>query len=236
MEKINEEPTPKTSQESTSDCAICYQQNTNSCFTTHCDHTFCQDCMTKWLLVNNNCPLCRTNLTNSTNDVDDDYDDDDSFVENRSFEMTIVVPPMLNVPESMLRLGLLRAHNLTTVLNHDDTNEEFVIPNLMTNWVIQKPRTVNGWRPDDCMFRTTVAHKGVHYAIYVEPLAEDHETNNLFLASSNICYVKTYIIPLSYNSHLEIPYSKQNAKQQRKQTKYRIHKNTTQRRQRYTHH
>ena len=249
-----QKPTKETNQEnqeSTSECAICYQENTDSCFTTHCNHIFCQDCMTKWLLTNNNCPLCRTSLVsiNTTkisphtdvNHVDDDDDEDfsEEVMENTPFEMTIVVPGELDVPDTVLHSALLRAHNLTTVLNHDDDDEEYIAPDLMTSWVLQKPQTANGWRHDDQLFTTTLMHKGVVYAIYAETLAEDHQTNVWFLASSNISYVKTYIVPISFKSRntiLKLPFSKQNTKRQRKQSKYRIHRNTAQSKQRYTHH
>jgi hypothetical protein len=209
--------------------------------------------MTKWLLTNNNCPLCRTNIVNTTttkfstraetNHVDDDDDEDfsEEVMENTPFEMTIVVPGELDVPDTVLHSALLRAHNLTTVLNHDDDDEEYIAPNLMTSWVLQKPRTVNGWRHDDYMFTTTLMHKGIVYAIYAETLAEDHQTNVRFLASSNISHVKTYIVIISTGyskTRSKIPYTNQKIKQSlmRKQTKYRIHRNTAQSKQRYTHH
>ena len=253
MPTQTQKPSQIPSQKSTSECAICYQENMDSCFTTQCNHTFCQGCMTKWLLTNNNCPLCRTKIVNTTttkfspraevNHVDDDEDFSEEVMENTPFGMTIVVPPMLDVPEAVLHSALLRAHNLTTVLNHDNDDEEYIAPNLMTSWTIQKPRTVNGWRPDDHVFTTTLMHKGVVYAIYAETLAEDHQTNVRFLASSNITYVKTYIVIISNgysNSRSKVPYSKQatkqSLKQQRKQTKYRIHRNTAHSKQRYTHH
>jgi len=38
-------------------CSICYESNIN--YTTDCNHDFCNQCITSWLLSNNNCPLCR---------------------------------------------------------------------------------------------------------------------------------------------------------------------------------
>ena len=235
-------PTKETNQKnqkSTSECAICYQENKDSCFTTECNHTFCQGCITKWLLTNNNCPLCRTNIVNTTTktNIVDDEDFSEEAMENTPFEMTIVVPGELNVPEAVVNSALLRTHNLTTVLNHDDDDEEYDAPDLMTSWVLQKPRTVNGWRHDDHLFTTTLMHKGVVYAIYAETLAEDHQTNFRFLASSNISYVNTYIVIIANgysNARSKLPFSKQNT--MRKQTKYRIHRNTAQSKHRYTHH
>ena len=38
-------------------CSICY--DTGSDFTTNCEHNFCNECITNWLLTNNSCPICR---------------------------------------------------------------------------------------------------------------------------------------------------------------------------------
>ena len=38
-------------------CSICF--DTSSDFTTNCTHHFCNECITNWLLINNNCPICR---------------------------------------------------------------------------------------------------------------------------------------------------------------------------------
>ena len=38
-------------------CSICY--DTTIDYTTDCNHDFCNQCITNWLLSNNNCPLCR---------------------------------------------------------------------------------------------------------------------------------------------------------------------------------
>ena len=38
-------------------CAICYDVSAD--YKTDCDHGFCNRCITNWLLMNNNCPLCR---------------------------------------------------------------------------------------------------------------------------------------------------------------------------------
>ena len=38
-------------------CSICYDSTID--YTTDCNHDFCNQCITNWLLSNNNCPLCR---------------------------------------------------------------------------------------------------------------------------------------------------------------------------------
>ena len=243
---------PNTNQQNqgnTSDCVICYteiQKNTNTSFTTQCDHTFCQDCITSWLLTNHNCPLCRTNLVNTnhvprtiTNDEDNDEDID------LPFGVTMITSSVIDIPDNVMRLALLRAYNLTICLNYEDDedDEEIIAPNLITNWNIQTPPTTNGWRIGVEVYTTTLIHKDIKYAIYVKTIAHNQPTDYLFLASSNICHIYTHIVPISFKSRTTIPqllYSKQNIiqnlKQKRKQTKYRSHKNTAQSKQRYTHH
>ena len=38
-------------------CSICLNNRSN--FTTNCNHKFCNGCITNWLLTHNNCPMCR---------------------------------------------------------------------------------------------------------------------------------------------------------------------------------
>ena len=38
-------------------CAICYEESVD--YETDCNHGFCNVCITNWLLLNTNCPLCR---------------------------------------------------------------------------------------------------------------------------------------------------------------------------------
>ena len=39
------------------ECSICFEAPVD--FTTDCNHGFCNICITNWLLLNNNCPICR---------------------------------------------------------------------------------------------------------------------------------------------------------------------------------
>lgn len=59
------------------ECSICFDeiQNTNNC-TTPCGHKFCFECLIKAFQTNPTCPLCRSELTTSTNE--DEVDEDDS--------------------------------------------------------------------------------------------------------------------------------------------------------------
>lgn len=194
--------------------------------------------------------MCRTNIVftprTQINHVDDNDDNDDedmnvNAMEDPPFEMTILLPGEFNVPENVMRSALLRAYNLTIVLNHDEDDDETIAPNLRTSWVIQKPPTSDGTRNDYGIFTSVLMHKGVQYAIYVETIGEDRQTNVQFLTSSDIRYVYTHIVIISAytrQTKQQVPYSKkikQNLKQQRKQTRYRMHRNTAECRQRYTH-
>ena len=45
-------------------CSICLSEAIpeSQSITTSCSHTFCNPCLTKWLLMHTTCPLCRTSL------------------------------------------------------------------------------------------------------------------------------------------------------------------------------
>ena len=44
------------------DCSICMDP-INEEFTTTCNHTFCNKCFMVWIMSNDNCPMCRKELT-----------------------------------------------------------------------------------------------------------------------------------------------------------------------------
>lgn len=46
------------------ECPIC-QETTKDTKTTSCRHTFCVSCLDKWLMTNNTCPMCRTQIRGS---------------------------------------------------------------------------------------------------------------------------------------------------------------------------
>lgn len=39
-------------------CPICYQ-NTNNNIILNCKHKFCKKCISKWVKIRHNCPICR---------------------------------------------------------------------------------------------------------------------------------------------------------------------------------
>lgn len=43
-----------------SDCPICYEKK--ELVKTPCNHEFCKECLDRWQLSSNQCPLCRTHL------------------------------------------------------------------------------------------------------------------------------------------------------------------------------
>ncbi len=49
-------------------CVICLEtfKNTDKVILLECQHLYHQNCVTEWLLINNNCPICRKNTKNDT--------------------------------------------------------------------------------------------------------------------------------------------------------------------------
>jgi hypothetical protein len=41
------------------ECGICMEPITSKSYKTQCSHSFHNKCLTQWLLLNSNCPLCR---------------------------------------------------------------------------------------------------------------------------------------------------------------------------------
>ncbi|VDP43138.1 unnamed protein product [Schistosoma margrebowiei] len=48
-----------TGLESDDDCVICLCEKSNRCVVLPCMHTFCYDCIYRWLCINPSCPLCK---------------------------------------------------------------------------------------------------------------------------------------------------------------------------------
>lgn len=44
------------------DCAICLEENVNTCIKTECSHIFCKSCITEWFRNHNECPMCRNKI------------------------------------------------------------------------------------------------------------------------------------------------------------------------------
>ena len=62
MEESTIEESTFTIKEHLDDCSICLENiiNEEHKTITSCKHIFHEECMAKWILQNNSCPLCRT--------------------------------------------------------------------------------------------------------------------------------------------------------------------------------
>lgn len=81
-------------------CSICIDKSSN--FTTQCNHSFCNSCITNWLLQKNSCPMCRKEFYDISKEEQEEID-------ISSFENEFVRPPYLN-NESIIQ-DFLRIYN-----------------------------------------------------------------------------------------------------------------------------
>ena len=63
-------------------CSICMSE-LNDSITTPCNHTFCNGCLTKWLLTNESCPMCRHTLGENKQHEEEEEEEDDIEIEMR---------------------------------------------------------------------------------------------------------------------------------------------------------
>ena len=61
-------------------CSICFDTGSN--FTTNCKHHFCNECITSWLLLHNNCPICRKEFY----DISEEERDEIEFSEDGEYD------------------------------------------------------------------------------------------------------------------------------------------------------
>ena len=54
--------------------------------TTPCDHSFCNSCLTSWLMNKNSCPMCRFKIGIGLDSDSDDESDDDRLIIDEEFE------------------------------------------------------------------------------------------------------------------------------------------------------
>lgn len=64
-------------------CSICMGEVTNI-IKTPCDHTFCNTCLTSWLMNNNSCPMCRFKIGEGSESESDD--DEDHLIIEEEYE------------------------------------------------------------------------------------------------------------------------------------------------------
>lgn len=73
------------------ECPICLD-NIDSLYTTTCEHKFCTNCITTWLINHKTCPLCRNEL-NTNNDNMINIDNNSMInIDNFSSRNEIYVP------------------------------------------------------------------------------------------------------------------------------------------------
>lgn len=93
-----------------SECCICLEMigEKNNC-TTQCGHSFCFSCVTRSLVNNNTCPMCRSVLVESKEEDEDDDDDDDYDIDDEDDEDEDVVieddDNIEEITERFLKLG-----------------------------------------------------------------------------------------------------------------------------------
>ena len=62
------------------ECSICFSKsNSEEQFVTRCNHSFCNNCMLKWMLENDNCPMCRNILSFKNKDTINIYDENSNL-------------------------------------------------------------------------------------------------------------------------------------------------------------
>lgn len=216
------------------ECAICYTTtDIDNRFTTQCNHSFCNGCITKWLLSKDDCPMCRAALCPSAETESEDEDDDNTY------GITVVMPPGEDLPENIIRSSIATSLNLIDFLTQDDFIENN--NSLMTNWNIQPAPPLHGWRSNIMVYCTIIRDIHIQYGVYVDVRDGDENNNIEYMSDSTIRHVNIYIFPINrFFSHrtrllMAAPNIKV-SKRAMKQQKYFVnHKNTARSAKRYNH-
>ena len=83
--------------------SICYESCEDSNYKLKCNHSFCNKCITHWLLLNSNCPCCRETIIDNTakedEAEDEEYEDDQENI-NIILNENMIVP--INITESIV--------------------------------------------------------------------------------------------------------------------------------------
>ena len=232
--KTNEPP----KKEESCECAICYSEtsSTNESFTTTCEHTFCQGCITKWLLAKDSCPLCRANICGSDHPHENGDEEADAF--DAPISANIILPPNEELPPNIVKAGINKSFNLVTYLMAEDDE---AIGILDSSWNIQPSPPYGGWRSESMVYGTIINYKNTQYGIYVDTRDREYRNNIEYMSSSIIAHMNIMICPISrvfshrarlLLSHPNVKISKRAMKQQRQFSRMR---NNGRSRHHYTH-
>lgn len=116
---------------SNTNCAICYDNIENTCdgYTTQCNHTMHNTCLTHWLFLKDNCPICRNNLCGKDNDEEiyNSNDDENFEIEDIQvrFDNEVYTSNYSSVLESI--------KELIFILSANQEEQENFLPNY--NWI-----------------------------------------------------------------------------------------------------
>ena len=120
-------------------CAICMSTiPTPLSITTPCSHTFCNLCLTQWLLNHTSCPLCRFSLGTDKNQVQKQPSD-------------IVLEIDKNLKGLNLGRSLVRVDSVINTIRYGD-------PPLYT-WIVNEERD---------FFLTTFRDRDYRYTLFIE--------------------------------------------------------------------
>lgn len=86
-------------------CCICLSPSTKNNFNLKCEHSFCNKCITQWLLINDDCPCCRTKIIESKK----------SFFKN-NYKFSISFEPHLIIQSNLNEPIINRIHDIINVL------------------------------------------------------------------------------------------------------------------------
>ena len=112
------------------ECCICYRTvSAGNKITTECNHVFHNTCLTKWLLIHEDCPLCRNDLckTNKDNLELDNYEQDP---EDEIESLVYVQRSIKRLPFSFTELEAIAdwEYNTTQEIINDNESESPQIP------------------------------------------------------------------------------------------------------------
>jgi len=238
-DKEHKDKEEKAKEEKKHDCAICYNSfKHKDTFVTKCDHAFCHECLSQWFLTKNTCPICRTELSEETENGDDTNNVAD-------VGLTLVLPETTIVPLHVAKESVIRALNLAHVMNYEPDDDEPPM-GLRHKWKVQYPSPKCGWRNDFYVYRSSFMNRGINYTIYVEAIHYGHQPQGGSTEHIKVNHVKIHIYTNSSTNEKHLKKTKENTttncksyaifKNQKTRKSLKRQKNTAQTRQRYNHH